>query len=1020
MKKSRKIYLCLLLVILFLNQTRTCIAKSDTTNINNKPSELELKENYAVYIVQYPKLLDSLKRMNNWNQVAEEMYNLSECFFQLKLYDRLNEVLEIAKSFCYKYNLSAFNKLRLTEQKSLCDHAEYKKCIKNLYELLLFTSSLKEKNSILLLLGSCYYQLDDLDNSRSCYEIILKNHPNFLQLAQVYNGIGSCCFMDTQLDSAKYYYEKGLAILTDNKCDRHSRAGQIIMNLGYIDKEYGDYKNAKLKFNSILLTPKNNIKYSELYGLLGSLSLFESNYMSALLYLKKEKEILDNIYYAENSSYIKYYLNTGMVYFYIKNIERAEKNFINAGQLIYKSYKKYHYLNTFLENNYALIYLYNDNTSKAKKLLSEVIHTELSSKHPSEYLGDAYCLLGDCLLKEANPDDAILNYKKAATIYDKIYGDKNVYSIDAFIGLSQAFIQKKNYIKAIELANTAVSYTIKNKKIIYAYDHWEAMLQVLKCKKELFTVKQSSESIEDIIIQIKKTILEAVKIKNTFISINNQLHYAEKISELNKLGIYLLTHYEQKNKKYIEDNLLFFIENDRANILRNNVLNIKSNALLPKKYQDQEFYLKSRLNYFTTMQENTEDETKLSFSLNDSILFYNNQYEFFIKSLEQKFPKLYTYKYAQHNITYSQIQDYLTEKDAFLEYFDDNENYYCVAITQKNYKIFNCGNKTYLDSVITKLSASVQNKKYDIELASILGNKLIDKQINNFNWIIAPAGMLNEISFDALTYSKKTVHPDYFLYKHSIQYTFSAAIFCNDYNAHEQQEIQAFYPDFKNTDYAKLQTNQEQKSIQNLKNHVNFTDTAATANNFIKYAPKAKVIHIASHFIPDTIMPSKSILLFQPNMTKNSLSADDIKTVPLNAQLITLAACKSNYGEANYGEGLMNFSWSLYYAGAHNILASKWNAADKTTDNIIADFYALLKKGKSKSEAIQLAKINYLNKTDAIGAQPFFWANFILNGDASSVNIAPSFFEKYWLIPVFILLSYFVVLLFQKKLYKTN
>lgn len=81
MKKSRKIYLCLLLVILFLNQTRTCIAKSDTTNINNKPSELELKENYAVYIVQYPKLLDSLKRMNNWNQVAEEMYNLSECFF---------------------------------------------------------------------------------------------------------------------------------------------------------------------------------------------------------------------------------------------------------------------------------------------------------------------------------------------------------------------------------------------------------------------------------------------------------------------------------------------------------------------------------------------------------------------------------------------------------------------------------------------------------------------------------------------------------------------------------------------------------------------------------------------------------------------------------------------------------------------------------------------------------------------------------------------------------------------------
>lgn len=84
--------------------------------------------------------------------------------------------------------------------------------------------------------------------------------------------------------------------------------------------------------------------------------------------------------------------------------------------------------------------------------------------------------------------------------------------------------------------------------------------------------------------------------------------------------------------------------------------------MLPEKYKDEETNLKSRLNYFTTMRENGEEESTPYFSLNDSILLYSNKYETFIKSLEKSYPKLYKYKYEQHKVSILQIQKHLNKK----------------------------------------------------------------------------------------------------------------------------------------------------------------------------------------------------------------------------------------------------------------------------------------------------------------------------------------------------------------------
>jgi CHAT domain-containing protein len=62
-------------------------------------------------------------------------------------------------------------------------------------------------------------------------------------------------------------------------------------------------------------------------------------------------------------------------------------------------------------------------------------------------------------------------------------------------------------------------------------------------------------------------------------------------------------------------------------------------------------------------------------------------------------------------------------------------------------------------------------------------------------------------------------------------------------------------------------------------------------------------------------------------------------------------------------------------AGAKNIIATLWNSEDNTSVEIMSQFYANLKQGMSKSEALQKAKLSQIKR------HPAFWSVFILIGE---------------------------------------
>jgi CHAT domain-containing protein len=69
------------------------------------------------------------------------------------------------------------------------------------------------------------------------------------------------------------------------------------------------------------------------------------------------------------------------------------------------------------------------------------------------------------------------------------------------------------------------------------------------------------------------------------------------------------------------------------------------------------------------------------------------------------------------------------------------------------------------------------------------------------------------------------------------------------------------------------------------------------------------------------------------------------------------------------------------YAGAPTVGVSLWSVADRSTADLMTDFYKLLlaREGVSASAAMRTARQNMI--TGKKYSAPFFWAPFVLVGD---------------------------------------
>ena len=145
-----------------------------------------------------------------------------------------------------------------------------------------------------------------------------------------------------------------------------------------------------------------------------------------------------------------------------------------------------------------------------------------------------------------------------------------------------------------------------------------------------------------------------------------------------------------------------------------------------------------------------------------------------------------------------------------------------------------------------------------------------------------------------------------------------------------------------------------------------------------------RYVHFAGHALVDERTPLESALVLSPGPAPAPGSDDGrlqaweiYERVRLDADLVALSACRSAAGTARPGEGLMGLTRAFQFAGARSVLASLWSVGDSSARGFMTRFYAELKQGAGKDEALRRTQAAAVRA----GHHPIRWAAYQLYGD---------------------------------------
>jgi len=111
------------------------------------------------------------------------------------------------------------------------------------------------------------------------------------------------------------------------------------------------------------------------------------------------------------------------------------------------------------------------------------------------------------------------------------------------------------------------------------------------------------------------------------------------------------------------------------------------------------------------------------------------------------------------------------------------------------------------------------------------------------------------------------------------------------------------------------------------------------------------------------------------------LYAREIMQHPIDAQLVTIAACYGGGTRSYAGEGLVGLSWAFLRAGAHNVIGALWEVSDESAPRLMDGLYGGLQEGLPPDAALRQAKLKLLHGAGTDGGKfrrPFFWGSFQL------------------------------------------
>lgn len=250
-------------------------------------------------------------------------------------------------------------------------------------------------------------------------------------------------------------------------------------------------------------------------------------------------------------------------------------------------------------------------------------------------------------------------------------------------------------------------------------------------------------------------------------------------------------------------------------------------------------------------------------------------------------------------------------------------------------------------------------------------------QLKTSKLIFVPHGVLNDLPFAALTSDGS----DYLGDRYTISYLPSASVLpylkakgehsdrmvvlANDQEAGAPQLAHAY---------------DEARAVASLGTSRLLLGNDATASALQSMAGDYDILHLVGHVYLDRDAPEFSrISLGQPRAGDGALDLNGVLRLNLKkTNLVVLSGCQTQTGRRSRGDDVIALNRAFLYAGASSVIASLWSVDDDATRQLMVAFYTHLKEDPDKARALRLAQTDVRKKYPG----PYYWAGFVLTGDA--------------------------------------
>ncbi|MCP4882198.1 MAG: CHAT domain-containing protein [Flavobacteriales bacterium] len=870
----------------------------------------------------------------------------------------------------------------------------------------LFAATYQIKAKVVQSLGN-YEESSKL--ARQSLMISLKDHDS-LNMADNYNTIGVNHYFEADYDSTTYYYEKSLDIKRKIKTDPYALAvstynlALVYDDLGQTDKAMEFYEQAE----KYLIESKHSKNFlSDVYVGIALIHFYSGDISKAELYAEKAME---------NGliSYGEYNPNMTFVYTTYANILEADKKYDESISLLEKNlkirrstYGEFHRwtCETYydLANAYVLVKNYDKAEMHYKKALE--IGKKINSR---QYLANARNFLAQLYIDRGihlDESERLLQASLATNL--NIYGDKSDLVAENYLHLAKVYKRKEegsHFHEYIQKSLDAANYNQNDlNSVIGPFQVLDALMLVSEWYNEIYEKEKSIEYLIDRYELIDQKMSLIKHTQNNFSSDRSRINFANKYREVfeKDLGLCWLLYHKTLEQKYLQKAFELSETNRNTTLLTGlQGIEYRSYGDIPKDKLELENSTKKALEKvkMDIFFEKTASEPDKEYyrSLLDDRILLSNKLDSIYKDFYKNYPKFKIIESANESTRIEDVQAQLNEETQLIAYFLGEQSLFSFNITKDTVSLL----RADISDKLIKSTNDFKNhlsKREDInELSYDLYMYLLGQQLNREkkNLIIVADNVLNYIPFEILRSSNGSL----LIENYNVSYNGSVRIYLelkkDFFNYETPNNWVGFAPKYFN-DATLSSSIEEVNEIAKLTDGVKFIEGAANKENFRLHNKEFSIIHLAMHAKIDNENPLYNRLLFDDE----ELTASEIYTSTSKANLAVLSACNTGFGKIEKGEGVMSMARAFHYSGIPSVLMSLWKVPDQETKIIMTDFYRYLKKGKSKSESLRMAKLSYLDRNDHNTLDhPYYWSGFVINGNTDAMDLNSGNSSIQWII----------------------